>query len=413
MPSLPISLIHPTGNPFARNAAIALAEVGLLQDIITTIAHNPQAPIPGLNWLPPHLRQRVQQELGRRTWVPPPGSTIRTHPWREVGRLGLARLGYRLWGPQGPVDWVYASLDRHVAQQHLQGLSAVYAYEDGAADTFEAAKSQGIRCFYDLPIAFYATSHQIQAEEAERFPELAIALQATREPAWKIDRKHQEVTLADHIFVPSSFVQRSLLAAGVGPERISVIPFGAPVDYLQPQPRCDRQFQVLFVGRVGPRKGVHYLLSAWMALHLPQAELLLVGLNEFPGGWLERYADRIRYVPSVPHAALGDYYNRASVLVLPSLVEGLPLVLLEAMACGIPVITTPNAAGPEVITDGVEGWIVPIRDPVALQEKLEWCYRHPEELAEMGRRARLRAEQLTWELYRQRLGDRLRTELTR
>jgi glycosyltransferase involved in cell wall biosynthesis len=82
-------------------------------------------------------------------------------------------------------------------------------------------------------------------------------------------------------------------------------------------------------------------------------------------------------------------------------------VQLEAMACGIPLITTVNAGSSDIVTDGVEGFIVPIRDVEALKEKLEWCYCHPLELAEMGRAARQKAEQLTWDLYRQRLASRV------
>jgi glycosyltransferase involved in cell wall biosynthesis len=335
---------------------------------------------------------------------------MRTHPWREAMRLALVKTGLSRrfsLDYQGLVDLVYASLDRHVASHHLQGLNAVYAYEDGAATTFQAAKQQGILCLYDLPIVFYRTSREIQIQEAERFPDLAPALQAAQEPAWKLERKEQEIQLADHIFVPSSFVQNSLLEVGAKPETITVIPFGAPIDYFHPQPKVDNLFRALFVGRVGPRKGIHYLLQAWQELQLPDTELLLVGINEFPEGWLNQYRDIFRYVPSVPHTSLNKYYSQANVLVFPSLVEGFPLVPLEAMACGIPVITTPNAGGGDLLTDSVEGFIIPVRDVEALKEKLEWCYRHPQELARMGQAARQKAEQLTWDLYRQRLARRV------
>lgn len=402
-----ISLIHPTGNPFSRQAAIALSEAGFLQEIITTIAYDPEGSLSRyLNVLPKNIRERITQELGRRTWVPPTGVLMRTHPWYESMRMALVKTGLnRRLGLsyQRLSDLVYASLDRHVASHYLQGLDAIYAYEDGAAATFCAAKQQGIFCLYDLPIVFYPTSHKIQAEEAKRFPELASALDAVQEPDWKLERKQQEIQLADRIIVPSSFVQNSLLEAGVQQETISVIPFGAPIDYFHPQPKVDNLFRALFLGRVGPRKGVHYLLQAWRELSLPEAELLLVGINEFPEGWLEQYTEEISHVPSLPHASLNRYYSSANVLVLPSLVEGLALVQLEAMACGIPLITTPNAGGSDIVTDGVEGFIIPIRDVEVLKEKLEWCYRHPDELAQMGRAARCKAEQLTWDLYRQRL----------
>jgi alpha-maltose-1-phosphate synthase len=407
-----ISLIHPTSNPFSRNAAIALAQAGWLQEVITTMAYNPEGAIGQvLKRLPPSIRNPITHELKRRTWIPPYGVPIRIYPWREVLRMAIVKSGLSCrisLGHQGLIDWVYASLDRHVANHHLQGIDAIYAYEDGAACTFQAAKQSGILCLYDLPIPFYRTSRAIQAEEAERFPELAPALQAIQEPAWKIERKEQEVELADHIVVASSMTQKSLLDRGVQPEKITVIPYGAPIDYFQPQPKSDPYFRALFVGRVGPRKGVHYLLLAWQELQLPGAELLLVGVNEFPEGWLRNYTHLFRYVPSVPHCSLQNYYSAASVFVFPSLVEGFGLVLLEAMACGIPVITTVNTAGCNIITDGVDGFIIPIRDVNTLKEKLEWCYEHPLELAEMGKAARQKAEKLTWEYYRQKLINQVR-----
>lgn len=357
MPSTHISLIHPTSSPFSRNAALALWEADLLHEVITTVAYNSEGSVARLlHLLPKRISNPLTRELGRRTWSVPDRVLMHTHPWREVVRMGLAKTGLsrRLgFGPQGPIDWVYASVDHHVAKHHLQNLAAVYAYEDGAAATFQAAKAQGILCLYDLPIAFYRTSREIQAVEAQRFPELAPALLAVQEPMWKIKRKEQEIQLADHIFVPSSFVQRSLFEVGVTSEKISVIPFGAPIDYFHPCPKAGNLFRALFVGRVGPRKGVHYLLQAWQELQLPDAELLLVGINEFPEGWLVRYRDICRHIPSVPHASLNEYYSSANVLVLPSLVEGLALVQLEAMACGIPIITTPNTG---VLMSSRIGW---------------------------------------------------------
>lgn len=402
-----ISLIHPTGNPNSRNCASALSEAGLLQEIITTIAYNPKGSFsPYLKLLPKTLKNRVTQELERRTWVSPSGALMQTHPWQELVRLALVKTGlyHRLgFSYQQLTDWIYASLDCHVASHHLQEIDAVYAYEDGAATTFQVAKQQGILCLYDLPIAFYRTSRTLLQQEAERFPDLASALHSTQEPDGKLARKEQEIKLADHIFVPSSFVQNSLLDVGIKSEKITVIPFGAPIDYFHPQPKQDKPFRALFVGRIGPRKGVHYLLQAWQNLKFHDADLLLIGINEFPEGWLDQYAENTRHIPSLPHALLNQYYSSANILVLPSLVEGLALVQLEAMACGIPLITTPNAGGSDIVTDGVEGFVVPIRDVEALEEKLEWCYRHPLELSQMGRAARQKAEYLTWNLYRQKL----------
>lgn len=402
-----VSLVHPISNPFSRNAAIALAQANLLYEIITTVTYNPNKLIAKtLQRLPENLRIRISQELERRIWIPPEGVSIRMYPYQEMLRIFLVKTGLSALfclNYQQLFDWVCLSIDKEVSQWHLANIQGIYSYEDSAALTFKAAKSRGIRCFYDLPIPFYRMSQRIQAEEAELFPELKVALQAIQEPSWKLERKEQEIELSDHIFVASSFTQKSLLEIGVASNKISIIPYGSPIEYFQPEPKSDAVFRVLFVGRVGPRKGVHYLLQAWKELKLPEAELLLLGINEFPNGWLSSYESQFTYIAPVPHHSLSSYYNQASVLVFPSLVEGFGLVLLEAMACGIPVITTPNTGGPDMITDGVEGFIIPIRDVEALKEKLDWCYTHPEELKQMQKAAFCKAHCLTWEKYRQKL----------
>jgi glycosyltransferase involved in cell wall biosynthesis len=188
-----------------------------------------------------------------------------------------------------------------------------------------------------------------------------------------------------------------------------VIPYGAPTDYFRPQPKPDNTFRIIYAGRLSPRKGAHYLLQAWKSLKLPQAELMIVGSNMMPHDWFAPYQDLCRQVASVSHMSLNQYYSAADVLVFPSLIEGFGLVLTEAMACGIPIITTPNTAGPDLITDGVEGFIVPIRDVDALKEKLEWCYQNPDALAEMGKAARRKAESLSWENYRHQLAQKVKT----
>lgn len=407
MPNQRISLVHQINPSFAQQASLALVEAGLLREVITTLAYNPQAPIwRSLGILPKTFKTQITNELSRRSWLSIDENLIHTYPWQEIVRIFLSRtklasslgLSYKQL-----IDWVYVCLDRHVANHHLKGVDAIYSYEDSAAITFEVAQQKGIFCLYDLPIPFHQMTRRIMLEEAERFPEIASGIESVDEPSWKLERKEREIQLADHIFVASSVTKRSLLEIGIESEKISLIPYGAPIDYFQPQPKTDDCFRALYVGRVSPRKGVHYLLQAWQELTLNDAELLLVGRSLFPPNWLEQYKDSCRHIPSVPHLLLNQYYSMGSVLIFPSLIEGFGLVILEAMACGIPVITTPNTGGFDIITDGVEGFIIPIRDVGAIKEKLEWCYHHPAELGEMGRAARRKAEQLTWNLYRQKL----------
>jgi glycosyltransferase involved in cell wall biosynthesis len=412
MSKFKVTYLKAIANSNGLNAAIALSEAGILHELITTLAYNPDGNFArAINRLPPAISNCLATELQRRIWLTPNTGQIRSHASQELLRLALtiSKLYQSLQlDRQALTAWVLAALDRHTAHHHLSSISAVYAYEDEAATTFEQARNRGIRCFYDLPIPYYKTSHRIQAEEAEYFPALKSAMPAVQEPGWKIERKAKEVQLADHIFVASSMTERSLLEIGVAPDKITVIPYGAPIDYFNPQPKPDTTFRVIYAGRLSPRKGAHYLLQAWKDLNFPQAELMIVGSNMMPPDWFAPYQDICRQLSSVSHVALNQYYCAASVLVFPSLVEGFGLVLTEAMACGIPVITTPNTAGPNLITDGVEGFIVPIRDIEALKEKLEWCYKNPDALAEMGKAARKKAETLSWEHYRHQLAQRVK-----
>jgi alpha-maltose-1-phosphate synthase len=415
MPNLKISLSHQVNPPFARNAALAFAEANILKEIITTIAYNPEfSEVKYLELLPKRLRSTILCELSRRTWVAPSTIPIKVYPLQEVTRIFLSRSRISNSLALKNVDlvnWVYTNLDRQVAKHHLQGLDAIYSYEDLAATTFQKAKEQGIVCLYDLPIPYHKMTGDIMRQEAELFPNVASSIENLKESANKLERKQQEIQLANHIFVASTISRQSLLDIGVQNEKISVIPYGSPVDYFRPQPKQDDTFRALFLGQISPRKGVHYLLTAWKSLKLIDAELVLVGQNRFPNGWLEQYSDICQHVSSVPHLLLNQYYTNASVFVFPSLIEGFAMVLLEAMACGIPIITTPNTAGPDIITDGVEGFIISIRDVEAIKEKLEWCYLHPEHLAEMGKAARCKAEELNWSLYRQRLTAKVQSLL--
>lgn len=412
MSDLRLSLVHYGNAANARQAALAFAESDLLQSAITTLAYLPDATAwKYLEFLPGSLANSIRLELSKRTWeIPDP--KIETYPWYEMLRLLLLKTKLdRLLGLSSDrlINDGFLLLDRWVSIHQLDRIDAIYAYEDLAATTFAAAKQRNILCLYDLAIPFYQTTQKIMEEEAALFPSLRASITSVNEPEWKIERKQQEIELADHIFVASSVTQKSLINVGIDKDKISVIPYGSPVDIFQPCQKTDDIFRAIFVGKISPLKGIHYLLQAWQHLKLATSELFLVGDDRYPVGWLEHnYSGIYRNITSVSHFSLNQYYSQASVLVLPSLIDGFGLVVLEAMACGIPTIVTVNTGASDIVTDGVDGFIIPIRDVAAIEEKLEWCYSHPQDLAEMGRAARRKAEELTWGLYRQRLASQVR-----
>ncbi len=265
--------------------------------------------------------------------------------------------------------------------------------------------SEGIKVL-NYPIAHHRFIQQFVAEEAERVPEFAETLPDwAAVPSWIEPRLDAECALADHILVGSSFVRDSFVAEGVPEQKLVVIPYGANVSTFCPASESDRrtrhQFRLLFVGQMSQRKGISYLLRAYAAFHGPGTRLTLIGGLYGSEEALTPHRHLFEHIPHIPHAELAGQYRNADVFVFPTLIEGMPLVVLEAMASGLPVITTPNGPG-DIVRDGVDGFVVPIRDPDAIVEKLEYLRANPERRREMGASARQRALEFSWMTYRQR-----------
>lgn len=406
---------HPTGNAFARALAEGLAAAGLLAEFHTCLDW-PEHEAGPLRLLPPALRR----EAARRRLPAQVKPLARLHPARELVRLlgpriGLSALTRREAGPCS-VDGVYRALDRAVAARlaRVPGTRGVYLYEDGAATAFAAARARGLRRFYDLPIGHWRAARRILGEEAERSPEWAATLQGLADSPAKLARKDEELALADTVFVASSFTRDTLAEAPTAPSDVVVAPYGAPPPPagLAPARRARGEpLRVLFVGSLGQRKGLRYLLDAMPALG-PGFELTLVG---FPPSVrcdpLAAALRRHRHLPSLPHGQILAEMSRHHVFVFPSLFEGFGLVLLEAMACGLPVVATPHTAAPDLITDGREGFLVPIRDSAAIAEKLAALADDEDRRAAMSSAARATAAVFSWPAYASAMLAHLRTRL--
>jgi glycosyltransferase involved in cell wall biosynthesis len=171
-----------------------------------------------------------------------------------------------------------------------------------------------------------------------------------------------------------------------------------------PVERTERdRFRVLFVGAVGLRKGFLDLARAWRDLALPGGELLVVGqVHDEIVPLLKRYREdpTIRFVGHVREGA-ARFYRQADVFALPSLVEGSAKTTYEAMAAGLPVVTTPNAGS--VVRDGIDGFIVPIRDPDAIKERLFLLYENREMARAMGKSGQVRMASSSWDTYENRV----------
>lgn len=369
-----ILLSHPTVNAFNRALVEALEQAGRLAAFHTTIA------------------------FGRRA-VALPRSKVHQHPGRELARLVAQRLGWRdAPGPLG-IDAVYRALDATVSRR-IGAARAVYCYEDGALETFRAARERGLARIYELPIAYWETAQRLLREEAERLPAWAPTLQAPDDPAEKLARKTEELRLADLVVCPSRFVQSSLPAGSPS----IVAEFGSPPGPAQVAPRREEgPLRLLFAGTMTQRKGLADLFAALRLLNRRDIALSVLGTPLAPLSFYRDAWPHFVYEPPRPHAQVLALMDSCDALVLPSIVEGRALVQQEALSRGLPLLVTANAGGEDLVVAGETGWLVPMRDPAALAERIAWLAEHRRELPAMREAARRMAAARTWKAYTDRI----------
>jgi glycosyltransferase involved in cell wall biosynthesis len=402
-----ILLSHPIGNEFVREALVAFECADMLAEFWTAISWNSKSPINRA------LPRSVRDLLARRSFPQSIRTRTRTLPAREAIRLLAGAAGFSSRHETGPfsIDSVFRALDKKVAQRlrkndpPSQGsgaagaVRAIYAYEDGALESFRAARARELKRIYDLPIGYWQVGQRIFAEEAEREPEWAPTLTGMLDSADKLARKTDELRLATRVVVASTFTKRTLTGSPCTAQ-IDVVPYGAPSAIFDKVSKPSRRLKVLFAGSLGQRKGLSYLLKAVESLK-DGVELTLLGRKVIEGcAPLDSAVRAHRWIPTLSHNAVLREMHNHDVLVLPSLFEGFGLVILEAMAQGTPVIATDHTAGPDVIEDGKDGFMVPIRSAEAISEKLDLLASDREKLMSMKLAARQKAQSRRWENYR-------------
>ena len=324
-----------------------------------------------------------------------PRDKVRTFPWvmgpvTVAARLGLH--GLREWLNY----WVVESFDRWVASR-LEPCEVYHCLSSFGVQSHRAARER----YGALTVCDRGSSHILYQDEvlAEEHARWGIPYRAIDRRL--VDRELQEYEFCDRIFVPSSFVYRSFVQKGVPETKLVKIPYGVDLSLFRAVPKEDDVFRVIYVGALSLRKGIPDLLEAMCSLRLPRFEVWLIG-SCLPEArpFLRKWEGRYRYLGVIPRKDLYRYYSQGSLFVIASVEEGLALVQAQAMACALPVIATTNTGAADLFTDGVEGFIVPIRDPAAIQEKVLYLYEHPEIREEMARAALRRVRSLGgWETY--------------
>jgi alpha-maltose-1-phosphate synthase len=325
-----------------------------------------------------------------------PHSKVQTFPWFHMAQFMAGRCFPNWHWATDKLGYANTILFDEWLNHHLpnSGIDALIALSGAGLKTGRRLQKQGAVFVCDRGSTHQRFQESLLNEEFRRW---GIRRSIGDSLDLLYDREVEMYEAADAITVPSSFAARSFVESGIAKEKVYVIPYGVRLENFKKvaDPPRDR-FEVLFVGQVGLRKGVPYLLQAFAGLRHPGKRLRFVGtvephiqrvLERLPG-------DQVEFLGSRPQAEVARIMSSSHLLVLPSIEDGFGLVLGQAMACGCPVLASTNTGAPDLIREGVEGFIVPIRDPNILGTRMQQLADEPQLQQRMSEAAIARVSSL-------------------
>jgi glycosyltransferase involved in cell wall biosynthesis len=407
MQNITILLSHPTGNSFVKGVLSGLHANGMLESFHTGIACFSD------DWLDKLAQFPLFKDCKRRHFDSSIRAQTHTYPFRELGRLLSQRLKFNILFKHETgmfsVDKCYQFIDRMMAEYIAKhkDISGVYAYEDGAELQFEVARKLGIKCIYDLPIGYWRAQNCLLLEEIDKNPDWAMTLSCFDDSPEKLQRKDRELSLADSIFVASSFTKKTLENYPGKLAPITVVPYAFPQPNLERIFSCvhNRKMKILYVGGLTQRKGIAYLFEAIKGLE-KYTELTVVGSGNIeicPA--LKRELAKCNYIRSISHQDVLQLMASHDLFIFPSLFEGFGLVITESMSQGTPVITTDRTCAPDIITHGYDSWIVEAGSAETIRRQVEEILSNPQKLKQVGQAALQTAKTRTWTQYGQETAD--------
>jgi glycosyltransferase involved in cell wall biosynthesis len=342
------------------------------------------------------------------------------YPKWAAARFGIPRNVVRSFWPHGVLARTTAKLQqRKLVQQPeawLHPMFGGWAAGELAKERWDVihpwsgVAEETLRSLAGLPTwrllmrgsAHIRTQARLLEEEEHR-----TRVRQDRPSRWIIAREEREYELADKIAVLSTFAYDSFIDEGLPREKLTLLPLGARLEAFRPSPQVvearrrrilsGEPLRVLYVGTVSYQKGLRDLAALVERVVGDAFRFRAVG----PAGretapLVSRLREQVAFTPKQPQAELPAAYAWGDIFIFPTIQDGYGLVLAQAAASGLPLLATTNCAAPDFIREGETGWVVPIRSPDALAERLRWCDAHRPELAAMVDRVYARYQGRDW-----------------
>jgi glycosyltransferase involved in cell wall biosynthesis len=375
----------------------ALHRLGLLQRFYTDV------------WMP--LRQSVTtrlpgplKRLASRFHADLP--TDKVVAFNAFGFQDLLRLEYLKRADQNERGEFFCDQGRQFAKRvarHMRpekpcGLPEVFlGFSSASLETFEALRDTSVVTVLDQ---FDAAEEHLKILSNEHLNHLDWGSTPLEFPDKMLRRWEEERRLADVVFVNSEWTRKAMAKLGVPIEKIVVGPlaYEAAVEpVLKSAGPRSLPLRVLFVGAVNLGKGIHYLMEAAQGLNAGRFEFVIAGNIEISKQALNRAPSNIRFLGYLPKDRVVSCYRQADVFVFPTLSDGFGIAQIEAMAHGLPVISTKNCG--DVVTDGKDGLVIEAGDADALRQALARLEENRDEVEAMSRAAQKKALKFTLENY--------------
>jgi glycosyltransferase involved in cell wall biosynthesis len=311
----------------------------------------------------------------------------------RVETLSTLVQGWRVarTGEAPAIVSAHEQLRRKILRLRFDGANCFYTLDNRDLELVKAARDAGLAVIFEQVSS--PNIGRVAREERHLFR--GIEKENSDEVLEEgIVRDTQVFRLANVVTCPSDYVQAEVRSLAGDKARTALTPYGINEDWLET--RCAPiPGRILFVGRVCLLKGSHYLAEAARILKARGVPCEIRVVGSYSPDVIARPAFQgPTYVGPVPRDAVRSEFAQADVFAFPSLSEGMAMVQLEAMACGVPVVTTPRAGGQ--VRDGEDGFVVPIRDPRALADRLEQILSDRELREKMSRSAKRKAQELSW-----------------
>ena len=405
-----ILLVHP-GTQHSFRVATALKESGLLFKFVTTVYNKEDSRLMKILML--FLdKNNVERASKRNCKALVDADVVQFCEWMGIISLVLVRIDksqkiYNLWN-----KWTYDRFQRETVKyikKNRSEIKAVIGYDTASYILFDklSKQTQEIVRITDNAHSSRYYLHDIynKIENGEFYKTFENEGGGFLKSKKVAEFYKEELLKSQYHIVASTFSKNAAIYSGVSPEQIFMCPYGVDKKFTR---TLNKDFtgplKVLFVGEVNQRKGIYQILQSAKEINREDVEFNIVGRGGNVCSHLyEEYKPYVEFLGHVSFDHLIELYATSHIFVFPSLGEGYGLVILEALSAGLPVICSHNCVGPDVVKDGINGFVIDAGDKDALIDKILWFDNHREELAVMSENSVTSVKNLTWKKYNHHL----------